>query len=565
MQRAFYLLLVIGAVLLHGMARAEDAERARSITVAFTGDVFIDAPIRETLERWSYRVGRRQAYQELLEDVAPVLRSADLALVNLESPVCPRYRDRGAGESPTFNAPPELLEALADAGVEAVSLANNHAYDQGLRGLRDTVDQAHRAGVTVIGVGRTPQEACGPTVFATPLGDVAVCAWTQGFNRQPSDEEARALDGATPPRVALLSDRTLASCLARASERAALVIASIHWTSGEWREPGRVERATALAATEAGADIVVGHGPHRPGPVETVRTSDGRSARIFFSLGNLIGAMGVDRREWTSPRASVRDALVAVVEARPTPDRRLEPALARIAPFWISDELPQAPWASGGRQGLIRPLSVGRELERLELARCGVLCDQRAEGYRRRLHAMHDAVTDGATDDHAWLAVVSAPATGEERAAPPARVVEHVAGSGGTSTAPPVLESTTPPIPQEPETPRDVDPALAPLLSGIVLPLRFRRDQVAGEVTDEAELRRIVALVQANRRLRIQLTGTAVEGETGTPLDRLAWRRARAASWEISGRGPSRSRFVVQAGPPAASGEGRVSLRLIEP
>lgn len=89
-----------------------------------------------------------------LAAVSGVLGRADLAVVNLETAV----GARGAAQPKeyTFSAPPALLAALADAGVDVVNLANNHTLDYGARGLGATVRAARTAGLRVVGAGLTP-------------------------------------------------------------------------------------------------------------------------------------------------------------------------------------------------------------------------------------------------------------------------------------------------------------------------------------------------------------------------------------------------------------------------
>ena len=94
--------------------------------LAFGGDVYIDAPIRNCLNRRAKRVGHKKAFNELLSDVKPVLEKADLAIVNLETPISPRYYERKRGDPPIFNTTPHLLDALVASGVDAITLAKDH-------------------------------------------------------------------------------------------------------------------------------------------------------------------------------------------------------------------------------------------------------------------------------------------------------------------------------------------------------------------------------------------------------------------------------------------------------
>jgi hypothetical protein len=77
--------------------------------------------------------------------IATILRRADVAMVNLESAVT----TRGTPEPKRFHfrAPPTAYQAVKAAGIDVVSLANNHALDYGRVGLLDTLDAATAAGV----------------------------------------------------------------------------------------------------------------------------------------------------------------------------------------------------------------------------------------------------------------------------------------------------------------------------------------------------------------------------------------------------------------------------------
>ncbi len=88
--------------------------------------------------------------------LAPALRAriaaADLALVNLETPMVPeRPVPRLVYETLHYNSPPEYLDAWRGARACAVSLCNNHALDQGHDGLRRTRDVIEGLGLEAIG------------------------------------------------------------------------------------------------------------------------------------------------------------------------------------------------------------------------------------------------------------------------------------------------------------------------------------------------------------------------------------------------------------------------------
>jgi poly-gamma-glutamate synthesis protein (capsule biosynthesis protein) len=75
----------------------------------------------------------------LLAPVAPLLARADLAMVNLETAITQRG-EPVPGKAFHFRSPPESFVALKAAGVDVVTMANNHALDYGPIGMEDTFD-----------------------------------------------------------------------------------------------------------------------------------------------------------------------------------------------------------------------------------------------------------------------------------------------------------------------------------------------------------------------------------------------------------------------------------------
>ena len=116
----------------------------RSVTLAFAGDVHFEGILRGKLAADPAAV---------LAPIAPILRRADIAMVNLETAIT----QRGTPQAKiyTFRAPPTALDALAAAGVDVANEANNHGIDFGPVGLIDTLAaRAQSKRVAVIGIGQ---------------------------------------------------------------------------------------------------------------------------------------------------------------------------------------------------------------------------------------------------------------------------------------------------------------------------------------------------------------------------------------------------------------------------
>ena len=247
--------------------RAAPARRPRSrgaATIALAGDVHAEAPIRAVLNRGA----------NPFAGMSEQLRSADLAMVNVETAVS--RRGTPAAKSFAFRAPGSLWRALAAAGVDVVTLANNHSLDYGPLALADTIRGARRAGLAVVGAGRDPSEAYAPALLERDGRTVAFVGLSRVLP-SPSWEAARGRPGvasALNEQVALASVRAAA----RVSDR---VVVSIHWGEELHRCPGAEQQALAARLVDAGADVVAGHHPQVLQGIS--RRAD---ALIGYSLGN---------------------------------------------------------------------------------------------------------------------------------------------------------------------------------------------------------------------------------------------------------------------------------------
>ena len=219
---------------------------AQDITLAFAGDVHFTGRTRLLLADPATAFG----------PVAAVLRSADFAAVNLETAVT----DRGTPQPKTyhFRAPVTAFTALRAAGIDLVTMANNHALDYGQAGLADTLAAARAARFPYVGIGTSAAAAWAPYVTTIKGVKIAIIGVSQVAELASSwvatdtrPGEANAID----------AGRTLAA-VRSAKRQASVVIVFMHWgTEGEsCPDPDQLSLARELSA--AGAGIIVGAHAH---------------------------------------------------------------------------------------------------------------------------------------------------------------------------------------------------------------------------------------------------------------------------------------------------------------
>ncbi len=221
---------------------------ASDVTLAFAGDVHFAGRVRPRL---------RSHPRDVLGPIGAVLARADIAMINLESAVT----DGGTPEPKEFHfrAPPAALTALAAAGVDVVTMANNHGVDYGPAGLADTLAAARTPLVSVIGIGADAAQAYAPYLTNVRGTRVAILAASQVSDRTAAVWAA----GQTSPGIAtaFAIDRLLAAVQA-ARARADLVVVYLHWGAEGQACPTSAQLFLARRLTGAGADAVVGTHAH---------------------------------------------------------------------------------------------------------------------------------------------------------------------------------------------------------------------------------------------------------------------------------------------------------------
>lgn len=193
-----------------------------------------------------------------------------------------------------YAAPPEWLDALAEAGIKAVSVANNHACDLGYRGVEATLDAARKSGLTVLGGDENGDPWAPQTIVERDGKRVCAVAWTTLINAEGGCAKTARLAIATENAA---GRQKVAAAMHRARGVCDATIAIIHG-GVEYVPQTPALMAIARQAADSGADAVVVHHPHVASPVVVHATKDGRSIPIFASVGNLVSNQG---ESWKTP------------------------------------------------------------------------------------------------------------------------------------------------------------------------------------------------------------------------------------------------------------------------
>jgi hypothetical protein len=213
-----------------------------SLSLGFVGDIAFEGPLAD------------RTNAPVFEAVHSKLRRHDLMVANLECVLT-----NGGSPIPgkcTLRGNPVWARVLRSAGVDVVSLANNHIMDFGAAGLLDTLEALDEAGIRYVGAGRNATEACAPLLVATEHGKVAFISRTGVFVAAPT----HATDDR--PGVAPFELSEAAEAIRSVRAQVDRVVVLIHWGLEEYDHPSPEQRLTARQLIDAGADAVIGHHPH---------------------------------------------------------------------------------------------------------------------------------------------------------------------------------------------------------------------------------------------------------------------------------------------------------------
>lgn len=321
------------------------------LRVVAVGDVMMHADVKEA--------GTQAGFATLWEDVAPLLKGADVAFANLETPVAPKTGRPGRPYE--FNAPAQLPEVLRSSGFTLLSTANNHAFDQGAKGVAETLERLREAKLLAVGAGPTQAEAEATRIVEANGVKVAFLAFTDLLNLDLNRK-------ATEPWVRTLDLEPALQALRLARTQADAVVVSVHWGDEYQHLPTRRHREIAARFVEAGADLILGHHPHVLQPVEILEAG-GRSAVVAFSLGNFISNQDRMYRADLFPVAAGdnRDgaALFCTFSKVKAPDGSVKVILGEVAyePLWTENNWRERN-AGRTREKQIRVIRVRAALDR---------------------------------------------------------------------------------------------------------------------------------------------------------------------------------------------------------
>ncbi len=271
--------------------RLERVPRTRgdrsSLRILFVGDTSFGENYQErNAERGRVNVLATKGYEYPLEKVGPLLRDAGFVIANLETPLTDLLVSplMGKKEYIHWSDPVKAPPVLKHYHFDAVSLANNHAFDYGEGGLRQTLQALDGSGICWFGAGPSRAAAAVPLVREFVVGGRSLRLTVLAGKHRTREYEYHYYAGSSASGVNGWTEPAAVGQIqaSRRADHGAFIVAFPHWGEN-YRWTTRRQTRLAHAMIDAGADLVIGHGAHMMQEIEQYR---GRW--VIYNLGNFV-------------------------------------------------------------------------------------------------------------------------------------------------------------------------------------------------------------------------------------------------------------------------------------
>jgi poly-gamma-glutamate synthesis protein (capsule biosynthesis protein) len=255
------------------------------ITLAFTGDVMLGRLVND------YVIRGDKASNFVWGDMIGLLKNSDLSIINLENAIA--KSGRKWSKTPKvffFKADPKAIDALKAAGINYVTLANNHVLDYEEEAFLETLRNLEKNNIAYAGAGRNIREASKPDLLEAKGIKIAVIAFTDNM---PEWEATKKKPGVHYVEVSL-EERNFGrveTIIKDAKNEADFIIVSAHWGPNMRQRPTKEFMEFAHAVMDSGADIFHGHSAHIFQGIEIYNEK-----LIMYDTGDFVDDYAIDQR-----------------------------------------------------------------------------------------------------------------------------------------------------------------------------------------------------------------------------------------------------------------------------
>ena len=247
----------------------ENKISVRKMSLVAVGDVLThDAVLKDAKTTDGY------SFKQMFSYIKPMIQSYDLKYVNEESIIGgPSYKISGY---PTFNAPDAVGDDLIDTGFNIVGLANNHAYDKGMKAILYSNQYWKEKNVITAGTYSSQEERDSIKIYEKNGIKYAFLAYTTSLNGNnlPTDNEYL---------VNIYSNEQARFDIEKIKNQVDVIIVAMHWGDEYTNVPTNSQKEIASYLSSLGVNLIIGTHPHVVQPIQYVGNT-----LVIYSLGNFI-------------------------------------------------------------------------------------------------------------------------------------------------------------------------------------------------------------------------------------------------------------------------------------
>lgn len=258
-----------------------DVDGDTVISFIACGDNLVHQAVIYNGKSYAQGTGRDYNFLPVYEDVASIIKNADIAFVNQESQIAGSEFEYSG--YPRFNTPGEMGNDLISLGFDIIQTANNHMLDNGTQGLANTIDYWKNKPVLQIGAYASGSDYDNIRVLEVKGVKIACLSYTDIIN------SGRTADA--PYITPSLEYDTLEKHVKYAKKVADLVFVFVHWGEEDDFDPTSRQVKYAGYMAEMNVDAVIGTHSHVVGPIESIKREDGGEMLCAYSLGNFLSTM----------------------------------------------------------------------------------------------------------------------------------------------------------------------------------------------------------------------------------------------------------------------------------
>ncbi|WP_163099730.1 CapA family protein [Peribacillus alkalitolerans] len=247
------------------------------VTIGAIGDILIHNEVYEDAKQTDGTYN----FDKMFSEVKQTMQKPDILVANQETMI--GGEEFGLSSYPSFNSPHEVGDALKNAGVDLVTLANNHSLDRGEKVINSALAYWDKINMPYTGVFKS--QADHDKIRTITKNDITLSflAYTFGTNGIPVPKGKDYL-------VNLIDVEKLRQDVNNAKGMSDVVVVSMHWGNEYERFPNETQKKLAQDLSDMGVNIIIGHHPHVLQPPSWLFGKNGNKTFVLYSLGNFLSA-----------------------------------------------------------------------------------------------------------------------------------------------------------------------------------------------------------------------------------------------------------------------------------